>query len=63
MMNVSDQRQSTRGDDQANRCNNCRSYISHQFARVFGDNNNEVYRCPQCANFTSLRNGDGGMTD
>lgn len=29
-------------------CNECGRYVTESFARVFGDNNDEVWGCIQC---------------
>lgn len=29
-------------------CNTCGSFVSQQFARIFGDNNDEVHVCLDC---------------
>lgn len=39
------------------RCQNCRSFVSVTFARVFGDNENHVHGCPACTNAQTIRNG------
>lgn len=31
-----------------NRCLACDAMVSAQFARVFGDNQNDVHGCPRC---------------
>jgi len=31
------------------KCENCGSHISEDFARVFGNENKEVYACPKCS--------------
>lgn len=36
-----------------NQCRNCKQYISHQFARVFGNNDDEVFGCVECSTLTS----------
>lgn len=36
-------------------CKNCESQITNDFARVYGDQNNEVHHCIYC-----LGKGDGG---
>lgn len=38
----------------------CDSYISFQFARVFGDNNDQVHGCLNCEKLHVLREGEGG---
>ncbi|QKY21780.1 hypothetical protein B4589_016145 (plasmid) [Halolamina sp. CBA1230] len=30
-------------------CRNCDGHVTSRFARVFGDNGDEVYRCPDCS--------------
>jgi len=42
------------------RCRNCGTFVSQQFARVFGDNEDAVHRCIECSNRSTLRNGEGG---
>lgn len=29
-------------------CNNCGAMVTDRYARVLGDNNNEVQGCPEC---------------
>lgn len=52
------------GDDDhpgaENRCWNCGGHVTAQFARVMGDNDNEVYVCPECCGFRELSNGASG---
>lgn len=31
-------------------CQSCKSFVSNRFARVFGDNDNRILACPECAN-------------
>jgi hypothetical protein len=38
-------------------CQNCGSYVTESFARVFGNNECEVFGCPRCLPFTSLMDG------
>ena len=40
------------------RCRNCDAHVTSRFARVFGDNGNEVHRCPDCS--TNPERYDGG---
>lgn len=40
-------------------CQNCDSFISSDFARVFGNNEGEVYACTECTAFTGLIAGKG----
>ncbi|MEM4779985.1 MAG: hypothetical protein QXG03_00235 [Halalkalicoccus sp.] len=39
------------------RCANCGSFVTPQFARVFGDNQNRVRRCLNCTTSRELCNG------
>jgi hypothetical protein len=41
----------------AHRCWTCGRNVSPTFARVFGDNQNEVYGCPGCSTFRELSGG------
>lgn len=43
-----------------NRCWNCGGHVTARFARVMGDNDNEVYVCPKCCGFRELSNGASG---
>lgn len=43
-----------------NRCWNCGGHVTARFARVMGDNDNEVYVCPNCCGFRELSNGASG---
>lgn len=46
-----------------NRCHRCNSFISRQFARVFGDNEDRAHACIECSTLHSLREGEAGETD
>jgi hypothetical protein len=35
-------------------CRTCNSQVSHQFARVFGDNDDVIFACPNCATMAEL---------
>lgn len=41
------------------RCRNCETHVTEQFARVFGDNDNDVYNCTDCATNRDLYDGAG----
>lgn len=60
-------RENERGDrteaGRRNKCYNCNSYISQQFARVFGDNKDRAHACIECSTLHSLREGDAGATE
>lgn len=38
-------------------CNNCDSFVTPDFARVFGDNDSSVYGCPECMDLWQLSEG------
>lgn len=40
-------------------CENCGTVVSADFARVFGDNDDTLYRCPDCSSLRDLMSGDG----
>ncbi|WP_446685177.1 DUF7563 family protein [Haladaptatus pallidirubidus] len=40
-----------------NRCQNCESFITRDFARVFGDNQNTVQGCLNCMSGTDVKAG------
>ncbi|WP_449272251.1 DUF7563 family protein [Halostella limicola] len=40
-------------------CNNCGSFVTPDFARVFGGNEDEVYGCLDCVGATAVKNGAG----
>jgi hypothetical protein len=44
------------------RCQNCGAYVSHVFARVFGNNEHEVHGCLECSTTRELRRGAGTIT-
>lgn len=44
-------------------CQTCNSMVSHRFQLVFGDNQDEVYACPNCANLTAIARGAGAQQD
>lgn len=39
------------------RCGNCNETVSKQFARVFGNNDDEIDRCPDCATYREIKDG------
>lgn len=48
----------TEGDRLADtRCSNCDSFVTPQFARVFGDNQNRIRRCLNCTTSRDLCRG------
>lgn len=45
-----------------NQCGHCGTHVSHDFARVFGDNEGTVHRCPSCAVAKSIYAGAAEST-
>ena len=39
------------------RCGNCGETVSQQFARVFGNNDDEIWGCPDCKSYRELKDG------
>jgi ribosomal protein S27AE len=44
-------------------CLNCGAYVTPTFARVFGDNHDDVYACLECSTMRALRSGSGVEQD
>ena len=40
-----------------NRCQSCGSFVTRDFARVFGNNHNEVFGCLECMSATEVKKG------
>ena len=40
-----------------NRCRNCGSFVTRDFARVFGNNHDEVFGCLDCMTATDVKKG------
>jgi DNA-directed RNA polymerase subunit N (RpoN/RPB10) len=40
--------------DRSRRCSSCGAHVSHDFARVFGDNGNNVENCLSCSTTREL---------
>ena len=38
-------------------CNDCGAFVTARFARVLGDNEDEVYPCRRCTGFSELIEG------
>jgi len=50
------------------KCENCGSIVTNQFAKVFGDQNDTIHHCPDCLkdmgiNRQMMQNGAGAVTD
>lgn len=45
--------------DRDGRCLNCGSAVSEQFGRVFGDQDDRLHACPDCASMSQLMRGAG----
>lgn len=43
------------------RCRNCESHVTEQFARVFGDNQDDVHNCIDCTSNRDLYDGAGSV--
>lgn len=41
-------------------CLGCGAFVTDRFARVFGDNDNRVYGCPECSTERELYGGATG---
>lgn len=39
------------------RCGNCGNTVSQQFGRVFGNNEDEIGSCPDCATYREMQDG------
>ncbi len=39
------------------RCGNCGKTVTQQFARVFGNNDDEIWGCPECKSYRELKDG------
>ncbi|WP_456071297.1 DUF7563 family protein [Haladaptatus caseinilyticus] len=40
------------------RCRSCGSFVTPEFTRVFGNNDDEVFGCLDCMSATAVRNGN-----
>ncbi|WP_438267134.1 DUF7563 family protein [Haladaptatus salinisoli] len=40
------------------RCENCETHVTPRFIRVFGDEDGEVFACPQCSTGSELFSGE-----
>lgn len=40
------------------RCRNCGSFVTPDFARVFGNNDDEVFGCLECMTATDVKSGE-----
>jgi hypothetical protein len=38
-------------------CNNCGEFVTRGFVRVFGDDDDRVFGCPDCMNMRDVMNG------
>jgi hypothetical protein len=43
-----------------NQCSNCGTFVTPDFVRVFGDNANQVERCPACTTMTEATDETAG---
>lgn len=44
-------------------CQNCSGFVTPDFVRVFGSNEQEVFGCPACVGFGDLNRGEGAFPD
>jgi len=44
-------------------CRNCDAHVTEQFARVLGDNEDDVHGCPECTPQTDIYDGAAAQTD
>ena len=42
-------------------CINCGSKVTQRFARVFGDNEDDIHGCPECCGLNELCDGAGAL--
>jgi hypothetical protein len=42
-------------------CKNCESFVTADFARVFGNNDGEVFGCADCTPFRELMMGESAV--
>ncbi|WP_227353791.1 DUF7563 family protein [Haladaptatus salinisoli] len=45
------------------RCRNCGAFVTQEFARVFGNNDDEVFGCLDCMSATKVKNGGASAED
>ncbi|WP_225741293.1 DUF7563 family protein [Halorussus halophilus] len=57
-MTQTDNKLTTSSDTMAeNRCQSCGSFVTRDFARVFGNNRNQVFGCLECMTATEVKKG------
>ncbi|WP_438266782.1 DUF7563 family protein [Haloarchaeobius salinus] len=44
-------------------CNDCGAFATSRFARVFGDNEDDIYGCQSCLSLTALVEGNASRDD
>lgn len=44
-------------------CEHCGAHVSTDFARVYGDGDNRIHRCPNCDSWIRLQKGSGAGLD
>lgn len=45
------------------RCQSCGSFVTKDFAKVFGNNHNEVFGCLECMTATEVKKGGARAED
>lgn len=43
-------------------CENCKSFVTSNFVRVFGDNEGCVHGCPECMDLSRLNKGQAAVS-
>lgn len=51
------ERSGRRRDSTSHQCRSCDTYVSADFARVFGDNDDTIHACLNCTTLAALRDG------
>ncbi len=44
-------------------CQNCGAFVTEQFAKTFGDNEETVHACRDCKGMTAVKRGAGAKPD
>lgn len=45
------------------KCSGCGSFVTKDFARTFGDSDDTVHACPECTDWTPIKNGAAAKPD
>lgn len=44
-------------------CSDCGGFVTKDFARTFGDRDDEVHACPDCTTWTAVKKGAAAKPD